>query len=123
MGDLLPTKPTNDPEAIKANIAHNFITQRGFEAVKAMVMVGKILWDKKQQLGHGRWIPWCEENLVFSYKTASNYMRLYDNRVRIFDVQPESLLQAIRLILEDSKPKRITPGLLSADHKILHKNL
>jgi hypothetical protein len=47
---LLPSKNTTDPDAIKANIFHNFVTQRGFEVIKAMIRCGEVLAEKKSRL-------------------------------------------------------------------------
>jgi len=120
MHELLLKKTTTDPEAIKANTAHNFITHRGFEMIKAMVMVGEILFHKKNLLGHGKWIPWVEDNLEFSYKTATNYIRLFENRDEIFARKPISLQDTLAIL---SDTKRITPGLLLGDYKLLRRNI
>jgi hypothetical protein len=45
---------------------------------------------------------------------------LYENRDRLLNSQAESLTQAIALL---SDTKRITPGLLSGDEKILRRNI
>ena len=113
-------KPTDDPDAIEANVAHDFITQGAFDMIKAMIMVGEILHRKKAQLAHGKWIPWVKHNLEFSYKTATNYMRLYEHRDEVFAQEPGSLQDAIATL---SDRKRITPGLLSGDHKVLRRKI
>jgi len=113
-------KTTDDPIAIKANIAHSFITQRGFEMIKAMITCGEILCTKKYRLGHGRWLPWVKLNLDFHFKTANNYMRLYENRDEILLAEPGSLREALSIIADTD---RITPGLLSGDEKILIRNI
>jgi hypothetical protein len=38
--------------------------------------LGEALLVKKTELGHGNWLPWLEDNLVFSAATAENYMLL-----------------------------------------------
>ena len=93
-----PARKTNDPDAIKANTARNFITQRGFEMIKAMIMVGEILSTKKARLRHGSWMSWVITNLDFSYKTATNYIRLYENRDEVLAQEPGTLQDAIAII-------------------------
>ncbi len=37
---------------------------------------GKLLIAKKQELGHGNWLPWLAENITaFGYDTANDYMK------------------------------------------------
>jgi hypothetical protein len=115
-----PKKSTTDPDAIKANIAHNLVTQRGFEIVKAMIFCGEILDQKKQSLPHGKWLPWIRANLDFTERTAQYYLKLYEHRDEVLLERPQSLLGAIALF---SDTQRITPGLLSGDEKILRRNL
>jgi hypothetical protein len=100
--------------------AHRFVTERGFETIKAKVLCGKILYHKKQSLRHGRWIPWVRANLDFTERTAQYYLKLYEYRDQVLQEQPQSLLKAIALL---SDTKRLTPGLLSGDEKILRGNI
>jgi hypothetical protein len=60
------------------------------------------------------------ENLNFTERTTQYYLKLYEYRDQIVLEQPQSLLKAIALI---SDTKRITPGLLSGDEKILRRNI
>jgi hypothetical protein len=120
MGKLRTVVQTIDPDAIKANIAHNFLTQRGFEMIKAMIMCGEILYNKKRKLKHGQWNRWIKLNLEFSRMTANRYIRLYEHREEILAEEPGSLREALAII---SDTKRVTPGLLSGDEKILYKNI
>ncbi len=113
-------KQTTDPDAMRANILHNFITEKGFATIKAMVGCGEILAEKKASLAHGRWLPWVKSNLEFTERTTQYYLRLYAHREQILREQPESLVLAIALL---SDTKRITPGLVGADEMILRQNI
>jgi len=117
---LKPKKETSDPIAIKANTIHNFVTQRGWEMIKAAVACGELLAQKKAKVGHGRWERWMKENLDFTQMTATRYMKLFEHKDKIYEFQPDSLRTALHLIRGD---KRITPGLISGDEKILRRNI
>lgn len=115
-----PKEATTDLDAIRANQAHNFACEAGTRTIKALITCGEILFLKKQSLAHGRWLPWVRQHLDFSEKTAQNYLRVYQHRDEILQAQAQSLLGALTII---SDTKRMTPGLLSADEKILRRNL
>jgi len=113
-------KETTDPVAIKANTIHNFVIQRGWEMIKAAIVCGELLTQKKAAVGHGRWERWMRENLDFTQMTATRYMKLFEYKDKIYEYEPESLRAALHLIRGDN---RITPGKLSGDEKILIRNL
>ncbi len=56
-------------EALKlVNVASNWISKAA--------TCGKLLIAKKQELGHGNWLPWLAENIkAFGYDTANDYMK------------------------------------------------
>jgi hypothetical protein len=116
----LPAKKTSDPDAIRCNMLHAFVSQRGFETVKAMIECGKILTHKKHSMKRGQWLPWVKSDLDFTERSAQYYMLLYRHRDKLLNEQPESLTMAIALLADT---KRITPGLLSGDEKILRRNI
>jgi hypothetical protein len=118
MGGL--KNPTTDKDAELINTAHRFVTSRGFEMIKAMIKCGELLTLKKRSIGHGRWLRWIKFNLEFSDWTANRYMHLYEHRDEVLAEEPGSLREALAII---SDTKRITPGLLSGDEKILHRNI
>lgn len=49
------------------------------QAVVSYWEIGKRLSKAKEQVGHGNWIPWIEDNLGYSRKTASNLIRVYES--------------------------------------------
>lgn len=49
------------------------------QAVTSYWEIGKRLSEAKNQLDHGEWLPWIEENLGYSRKTASNLIRVYES--------------------------------------------
>jgi hypothetical protein len=53
--------------------------ENGRKAVQSAITAGKLLRGIKDQLAHGKWLPWLVENCKsISEKTAQNYMRLAD---------------------------------------------
>jgi 5-methylcytosine-specific restriction endonuclease McrA len=52
-------------------------------SVEKGIRVGELLLLQKERLIHGEWTPWAEENLPFSYRTASNYMMLFKERYKV----------------------------------------
>lgn len=49
------------------------------QAVVSYWEIGKRLSQAKERVGHGNWIPWIEDNLGYSRKTASNLIRVYES--------------------------------------------
>lgn len=52
----------------------NFYKQ---QAGMAILEIGKRLAEAKSQLSHGEWLPWLEEKVEFSERSAQQYMRLW----------------------------------------------
>ena len=46
------------------------------ETMEGAVQIGLRLQEAKEQVGHGNFGKWCEENLNYSQNTASKFMRL-----------------------------------------------
>ena len=47
------------------------------QAGSAILEIGKRLVEAKEQLSHGEWLPWLEEKVSFSERSAQQYMRLW----------------------------------------------
>lgn len=47
------------------------------QAGSAVLEIGKRLVEAKEQLSHGEWLPWLEEKVAFSERSAQQYMRLW----------------------------------------------
>lgn len=52
----------------------NFYKQ---QAGTAILEIGRRLAEAKEQLSHGEWLPWLEEKVAFSERTAQQYIRLW----------------------------------------------
>lgn len=49
------------------------------QAVVSYWEIGKRLSKAKEQVGHGNWISWIDENLGYSRQTASSLIRVYES--------------------------------------------
>ena len=45
-------------------------------AMEGAVQIGQRLQEAKEQVGHGNFDTWCQENLNYSRRTAENFMRI-----------------------------------------------
>jgi len=87
-----------------ASKAHDAIQQVVWHAIEC----GELLQQIKRHLGHGGWLQWLREDWQHSERTAERYMQVAANRSLIEKEQPESLRQAVALIVEakgTGKPK------------------
>jgi hypothetical protein len=60
------------------NGTHLIIEGMGDELIEKACIAGELLSKVKADLPHGTFMKWVEENLNFSHRTATNYMRLND---------------------------------------------
>ena len=68
---MTPPAEVRDIEAITADILD--AKRRGGQAI---LDVGRGLIEAKDLLSHGEWLPWLEERVEFSERTAQKFMRL-----------------------------------------------
>ena len=60
----------------------NFIKEQAREAIQQMafrsaVEIGRRLVEAKEQVAHGEWGAWLEENVQYSQDTATRFMNIY----------------------------------------------
>lgn len=90
------------------NRLHDEIVEGGKIFLAKATYLGGLLTEQKYKLGHGKWLPWVEQNLLFSPRTASSYMRLFANRERLKSENVSDLAGAYALLTE---PKSTPPEL------------
>lgn len=56
---------------------HNEISGYLRVTLDKAVRIGELLTEQKNELKHGEFIPWAEDNLPFDIRTAQRYMRVY----------------------------------------------
>lgn len=67
---------------------------------EAILTIGKGLMEAKALLSHGEWLPWLEERVEFSERSARNFMRLardWTNRQALADLGATKALQLLAL--------------------------
>lgn len=62
---------------------HNEIACHLKISLTKAIRVGELLWQQKESKKHGEFIPWVQEHLPFTDRTARNYMRLYRERAKL----------------------------------------
>jgi hypothetical protein len=104
--------PTRASEIEELTQRANHLASECQEAIQQLVWraveCGEVLWEAKEKLGHGKWLQWLSEDWQHSERTAERYMQLAANRGLLEQRQPESLRQAVALIVEakgTAKPK------------------
>lgn len=62
------------PTAKEINEAHQYAREHAETAVEWAVKCGQMLQRKKDELGHGNFMPWVETYCKFAQSTANRYM-------------------------------------------------
>ena len=71
---------------------------------EAILTIGRGLLEAKALLSHGEWLPWLEERVEFSERTARNFMRLareWTNRQTLADLGAAKALALLALPPEE----------------------
>lgn len=70
------------------------------QAGASIIEIGKRLNEAKAQLGHGEWLPWLQEKVGFSERSARDFMRLareYSKSAEIADLGAAKALALLAL--------------------------
>lgn len=70
------------------------------QAGSAIIEIGRRLNEAKEQLSHGEWLPWLQEKVDFSERSAQNFMRLareYEKSAEIADLGASKALALLAL--------------------------
>jgi len=68
---------------------------------EAIITIGRGLIEAKAMLSHGKWLPWLNEKVEFSERTARNFMRLakdWTNRQALADFPQQDQIRQRRRI-------------------------
>lgn len=102
------------------------LMETGKKFVEKAAVVGRLLIARKEELGHGNFLPWLAENIKeFGYDTANDYMkaaRYLDRGPILENGKPmtmryiRDLKQAVGLLedkpSDDEKPEREKPAFV-----------
>ena len=103
-----------DQDAERINSLHEEFLGAARRTLQIGIQIGKLLEDKKGELGHGNWLPWCEKNLAFTERTARNYMRLWTHRAQLKSANVSDLAGAYRLL-------EVKRGGVSPSHALVRR--
>ena len=106
----LTPKEGRDIEAITNDILE--AKRRGGEAI---LTIGRCLTEAKQSLPHGEWLPWLNERVELSERTAQKFMKLareWSNPNTLADLGASKALML--LALPDSERERF-----AEDHNVI----
>ena len=99
LSGVLAPKEGRDIEVITQEILD--AKRRGGEAI---LTIGRCLTEAKQARPHGEWLPWLNERVEFSERTARNFMRLsreWSNRQALADLGAAKALTLLALPAEE----------------------
>jgi hypothetical protein len=92
-----PTQLT-DSEAEIINRQHEEIEGSDIDNLKKAYDNGRRLEEKKNKLGHGSYLPWLEQNIRFSERTANRYVLVWRNKDRLAKLGINGLSEAYHQI-------------------------
>ncbi len=69
--------------ADKINELHQHIESVLNKTITDAIEVGRLLMETKASLKHGEFTDWINKHLVFTDRTARNYMKLFDHRHKL----------------------------------------
>ncbi len=69
--------------ATKINTLHNDLESLLHQGIEKAIEIGELLTAKKTELQHGEFGKWITDYLIFSDRTARNYMRLFENKDKV----------------------------------------
>ena len=87
-----------DAIAVQVNELHAEFLGAARRTLDIGIKIGGLLALKKEGLGHGAWLPWCEKYLRFSDRTARNYLRLWTHREDLKLASNASMAEAYKLL-------------------------
>ena len=110
--------PATDP-AQEIRQLHQEIAAITRDTLDRAIRIGALLIERKSAIGHGMWLPWIKSNLPFSQQTASNYIRVCENRKTIERKLPTlgNLSDAYRLLSEPKAAKITSSKFPKSDPK------
>jgi Protein of unknown function (DUF3102) len=91
---------------------HEAVSTALKESVRHAIEAGELLIEAKDQLKHGRWLPWLADHCTISDRTAQLYMRVAKNRTEVENqmrsgVADLSLNEAVALLMLSSDVRKL----------------
>lgn len=96
MKDLTYPKVSIGTAAAELNRLYTEIEAGMRKTVADAIRAGEILIEVREHLPHGQFLPWIKENCTFSQPTASRWMRCFEHKNKLINVN--SLQEAYRKV-------------------------
>lgn len=87
------------------------------------IRIGELLFEQKEKLKHGEFIPWTKINLPFSDRTARNYMKLFENQEQLKMESVSNLNSAYKLLGKPKEEQNKKLNLIKISKIIFKKDL
>jgi Protein of unknown function (DUF3102) len=97
----LSLRKTSAPAEI--NRLHSEICDAVRTSIENAIRIGELLTEQKAVLKHGEWLPWLKANVQFTARTASNYLRVFENRLRLKSETISDLTDAYNALTEHAE--------------------
>lgn len=97
-------------DQVKAEIHRRHEAAAAFarDALGCAIRCGELLQQVKDQVGHGKWLPWLEANCEFSERTAQVYLKLAAEQQKIAATADLTISGALKQIANGKE--KITPA-------------
>ena len=103
--------------AQKINALHNEIESLLNQGINKAIERGQLLTAKKAELQHGEFGKWITDNLIFSDRTARNYMRLFENKDKA--ITAANISEAYKMLAEP-KTETVSDLTVSISGRNIH---
>ena len=77
---------------------HLELAKQQLGSLEIAISIGEMLNEKKENLNHGEFTPWIQENLPFSLRTAQKYLKVFYKREEFHQLGANGLTDAYLLI-------------------------
>jgi hypothetical protein len=88
--------------ATRINAEHRAVAGALKSALAHAIAAGELLWQAREQLPHGEWLPWLKANCSIPERTVRHYLRLTKSREALTDengnVADLTVREAVKLI-------------------------
>jgi hypothetical protein len=80
------------------------------------IEIGRLLSEAKDQLDHGQWLPWLQQEFGYSARTAQNYMRAHKFAGKYENVSDLKLTStALYRLVDTSRRRRARTSIYTAE--------
>lgn len=99
---------------------HKEILEAARTSLPKAIKIGRILSTIKAKLEHGQWLPWIEKHLPFAGRTATRYIKCFEERDRLKSDSVSDLAEAYDLLTEPKPAPAPASRFAELDGKVMH---